>query len=234
MEKQNEDLKNISGNSSEEPKKSTLAELLEGYDGPAKIGANDGSGFIFCGPLKDLDPEDVNNELIGAAADGIKYQDERLDIIRRNGANLSAFFDKMISDAKRENKKELPPFHIGDYIAYLEKRVEKMAYHYAQAEELRDYIRKLKPFMKREVLDMYESIDPEDPDTMIVIVEGVERAEAWTTGEYKSDAFTARRNEKIVKGIKYRKEVLGNGDGSGSAGGNRAVRDGGRRRRVDP
>lgn len=202
MEKLNEDLKNISGSSSAEPKKSTLAELLEGYDGPVKIGANDGSGFIYCGLLKDLDPEDVNNELIGAA--------------------------------KRENKKELPPFHIGDYITYLEKRVEKMAYHYAQAEELRDYIRKLKPFMKREVLDMYESIDPDDPDTMIVIVEGVERAEAWTTGEYKSDAFAARRNEKIVKGIKYRKEVLGDGDGSGSAGSSRAVRDGGRRRRVDP
>lgn len=233
MEKLNENSKNTSGASSAE-RKSTLAELLEGYDGPVKIGAKDGSGFIYCGLLKDLNADDVNDELIGAAADGIKYQDERLDIIRRNGANLSAFFDKMISDAKRENKKELPPFHIGDYITYLEKRVERMAYHYAQAEELRDYIRKLKPFLKREVLDMYESIDPDDPDTMIVIVEGVERAEAWTTGEYKSDAFTARRNEKIVKGIKYRKEVLGDGDGSGSAGGSRAVRDGGRRRRVDP
>jgi hypothetical protein len=233
LEKLNENSKNTSGASSAE-RKSTLAELLEGYDGPVKIGAKNGSGFIFCGPLKDLDPEDVNNELIGAAADGIKYQDEQLDIIRRNGANLSAFFDKMISDAKLENKKELPPFHIGDYITYLEKRVEKMAYHYAQAEELRDYIRKLKPFMKREVLDMYESIDPDDPNTMIVIVEGVERAEAWTTGEYKSDAFAARRNKKILQGIRYRKEVLGDGDGSGSAGSDRTVRDGGRRRRVDP
>lgn len=234
MQKLNENSTSTSGNFSAEPKKSTLEELMEGYDGPVKIGAKGGSGFIYCGLLKDLNAEEVNDELIGAAADGIKYQDERLDIIRRNGANLSAFFDKMISDAKRENRKELPPFHIGDYITYLEKRVERMAYHYAQAEELRDYIRKLKPFMKREVLDMYESIDVDDPDTMIVIVEGVERAEAWTTGEYKSDAFTARRNEKIVKGIKYRKEVLGDGDGSGSAGGSRAVRDGRRRRRVDP
>lgn len=233
MEKQSESLKNISGASSAE-RKSTLDDLLEGYDGPVKIGAKDGSGFIYCGLLKDLNAEDVNNELIGAAADGIKYQDERLDIIRRNGANLSAYFDKMISDAKRENKKELPPFHIGDYITYLEKRVERMAYHYAQAEELRDYIRKLKPFLKREVVEMYESIDPDDPDTMIVIVEGVERGESWTTGEYKSDAFAARRNEKIVKGIKYRKEVLGDGDGSGSSSSGRTVHGGGRRRRVDP
>lgn len=232
MEKLNENSKNISGASSAE-RKSTLADLLEGYDGPVKIGAKDGSGFIYCGLLKDLNAEDVNDELIGAAADGIKYQDERLDIIRRNGANLSAFFDKMISDAKRENKKELPPFHIGDYITYLEKRVERMAYHYAQAEELRDYIRKLKPFMKREVLDMYESIDPDDPDTMIVIVEGNETGPAWTTSEYQSDQFAAARNEKILKGIKYRTEVLGYVD-SGSSSSGRTVHGGRRRRRVDP
>lgn len=230
MKKQNESSKTTSVESLTGREQSTLADLLKGYDGPVKIGAKDGSGFMYCGTMADLNPEDVNNELIGIAAESIQYQDERLSIVRRNGASLPAFFDKMIADARNANKATLPEFRIGDYLNYLEDRAKQLAFHYARGVELREYVKGLRPFMNRKVVDMYESIDKDEPDTMIVIVEGTENSAAWMTNEYKSEKYEAKRNEHILLGIKYRKEALG--DDSGSPGGGRIVRHGRGRWRV--
>lgn len=232
MQTQNEDSKNTSVACLTGNDNATLAELLKGYDGPVKLRAKDGSGFIYCGKIADIPAEDVNNELIGIAAESIAYQDERLNIIRRNGATLSAFFDKMVSDARNEGKATLPKFRIGDYLTYLEQRAEQLAFHYARGVELREYCKKLRPFMNRKVVDMYESIDPDEKDVMIVIVEGTENMPAWTTAEYKSEKFEAKRNEHILLGIKYRQEVLGENVDNGSSAAGGAVHGRGGRRRV--
>lgn len=214
MARQSTDLKNTCAESTERP--DTLAAVLKGCEGPVKIGTKDGAGFIYCGLPADLVPQDVDDEMIGEAAGNIQYQDSRLDIIRRNGANLSSYLDKLVKDAQREKKAELPEFSIGDYLKYLDDRIRRMRFHYAQGQALREYVRTYKPIMDRQVADMYESIDADEPDTMIIIVYGSEHGPAWTRSEYESDKFRAARSDKILAGIKYRKEVLG--DAADSAG----------------
>ena len=214
-------------------KKDTLADLLTGYDGPVKITTDRGGGFLYCGLIRDMKADDIDAELIGDAVETIETADKQLAQLQRNAGKPSVYFERIVRDAKLENKKQLPRFQIGDFISWMEKQAEQMGYYYKTAGELREYIRKLKPFLKREVVEMYESIDPDEPNTMIVIVEGNETGPAWTTSEYQSDQFTAARNEKILKGIKYRTEVLGYVD-SGSSSTGRTVHGGRRRRRVDP
>lgn len=215
MARRSTDLKNTCAESTERP--DTLAAVLEGYEGPVKIGTKDGAGFIYCGLPKDLVAQDVDDEMIGEAAGNIQYQDSRLNIIRKNGANLSSYLDKLVKDAQREKKAELPEFSIGDYLKYLDDRMRRMRFHYAQGQALREYARTYKPIMDRQVADMYESIDADEPDTMIIIVYGGEHGPAWTRSEYESDKFRAARNDKILAGIKYRKEVLGDADSTGDA-----------------
>lgn len=215
MTRRSTDLKNTCAESTARP--DTLATVLKGCEGPVKIGAKEGAGFIYCGLPKDLVAQDVDDEMIGEAAGNIQYQDSRLDIIRKNGANLSSYLDKLVKDAQREKKAELPEFSIGDYLKYLEDRIRRMRFHYAKGQALREYVRTYKPIMDRQVADMYESVDADEPDTMIIIVYGGEHCPAWTRSEYESDRFRAARNDKILAGIKYRKEVFGNADSTGGA-----------------
>jgi len=148
----------------------TVADLLT-LSGYVKLGTQKGSSFIFCGAIKDLDPEELGKEL----SDKL---DDLLGSAKRTLARVQAL--KLDWMTYTEFQKTNPtPAGFNKWVESKRKELARCeAYYYKLLAREGGY----PCIRKRRILDMYPSFVEED--TWIVIIEGEECGTAWTTEEY--------------------------------------------------
>jgi hypothetical protein len=173
----------------------TVSELI-GQDVKVKLGAQNGSAFVFCGNLKDVDICDVdeairNNYLITlkTAKDTIRcLKDKDLSYVSYEREMLKKIDNAKVrvQDEARllELIEQYTPTNLGyhHWVADINKRLE-----YAKTtrrrvnKKLNDYT----SIAERKIVDEYRSID--EANTLILLYEGTENGKAWTTHEYETE-----------------------------------------------
>lgn len=136
-----------------------------------KIGGD--SGFLYCGESADIDFDDIDRRVMLAKARTIENYRTRIDEINRALLSPEKAYDiyalKAYTKAKPYDK----------WLASMDE--EKKAKKERMAKVLTDMANYIK-MEDREVIDIYPSV-MEKAD--IVIIEGNEIGNAWTTNEYE-------------------------------------------------
>ena len=172
----------------------TLHELLEKEKGqPAKIGFR--SGFVFCGILEA--PEVMERLFEDQYRKDQRYFLQQINRIEKYLVNFTEIWNEMLKkdlEAELERLKKEPDTPAGTeakILNTLRRFVERREQAHKRAEDLlHDYVEEIhKPhYLKREVVDKYYSIDPEEePGTMIYIIDGMKSGRYYTSREYNND-----------------------------------------------
>lgn len=170
----------------------TLQELLEKEKGqPAKIGFR--SGFVFCGILED--PEVMERLFEDQYKKDQRYFLQQINRIEKYLVNFTEVWNGMLKkdlEAELDRLKKEPDTPAGTeakILNTLRHFVERREQAHKRAEDLlRDYNEEVhKPhYLKREVVDKYYSIDPEEePGTMIYIIDGMKSGRYYSSKEYR-------------------------------------------------
>ena len=164
----------------------TLTELFDNGVRNFKIGCKDGSGFVFCGGL-----ELGKIRALSAKAYSSAVREE----IRRREYVLNGDQNRMriIIEALKRNAtafieeygRTVPsPDQLVKWWMDAEKDAAKqLKYNQQRAKNLKNRIQSWKDYPYREVIEFYPSMT--EPNTMIIIIDGEEQANAWTTQEFK-------------------------------------------------
>lgn len=183
--------------------KSTIGSVLTGYEGPVRIGAKDGSGFIYCGNLADMNPNDIDDEITGRWADLVTFNERTVANYSKAGAPFRTYTADMVRDAQSTGQDELPEFSLAKYLAYVEYQYSKLRKAYKRLRDLQRFQATAKPIMKREVVETYESVG--ETDVLIIIVEGHEICEAWDASEYNKPEAAAKRTQYRASGRRVKR-----------------------------
>lgn len=182
--------------------KNTIGSVLEGYEGPVRIGAKDGSGFIYCGKLSDMNAKEIDDEIAGRWYDLVTLNQRTVANYSKAGAPFRAYTAGVVQDAQAAGRDELPEFSLAKYLEYIEYQYSKLRKSYKRLRDLEKYQADAKPIMKREVVEAYDSVG--EAGVMIVIVEGHELCEAWDASEYEKPDAEARRKAYRESGRRVR------------------------------
>ena len=167
-----------------------------------KLGAIDGSGFFFCGDLKDIDTEHLNETIINGLEKAIQSSERTLTQLKNTPTTYNEFKKNRIKaktsaiskTIAEQNNEPLTPEQIDEINEKFdisksahEKWKQKIRIKIRKTEKskaaLQKDINKFTSITNRKILAFYPSID--ERDTYICIIEGHERGFAWTTGEYE-------------------------------------------------
>lgn len=145
-----------------------------------KVGAKNGSNFIFCGPAKEL--EGVIDTL---EEKYLKQLDDYISSAKKNlNFNLNTFPTlESYSRSEFENSNGEDAGSFDGYIAAVNKHFEKINSCRKRLAMLNKRLEKRTNLRERKVLDVYNSIV--DQSTQIIIIEGHERGYAWDAKEYR-------------------------------------------------
>lgn len=170
---------------------------LEEYNFTAniKLGTKDGSGFIFCGrniPFDDLDVESVERRSMQIAD-----HNKRLTATEAKRKTPKPQYDKYVTaefDKYSNNTKNALSFDkwydLGEFqpyddwlIAFLDNLRKNEASLTNRKSLLIQELINYTKMKDRIVEEIYKSIT--EPNTLIVIIQGTEMGDAWTTEEYE-------------------------------------------------
>lgn len=161
----------------------TLAEFLNGFAGPVKIGTENGTSFVYAGPWPEMDADKVDAEIL-AHWEKIKQSRRAfMTAARKNPPTVAGYFDRIIAEAEENDADRLPAFSVSDFLANVEDYARKTAKAYASYKESLRELAGAKPIKERRVLDCYESTV--DDNMLIVIVEGCETLDIWDESEQR-------------------------------------------------
>lgn len=180
---------------------STLKEVIEQTDGNynVKVGTKDGAGFVYCGSIMEL------REGMGALENRIaaKYRTR----VKNAKAHLNQTFVDTPTLGKycKKQYKETGEFGtLEGYYASLPEYFEKLEKAKASLERAETALEKHIPFGDREIAEVYKSID--EPNTAIILVQGSETGDAWTTDEYKEKERREQEAQRLERRAGIRKE----------------------------
>lgn len=172
----------------------TIGELV-GTDLKVKLGAKGGSSFIYCGNMKEFDPEEMDRLIVTAYKRTLKNTNKIIRGLKNKDRSYEAYEKEMASKRRRsmqmykndplklsEAVKKYSPSEIGykKWGGDIERRLE---YNKQARRRLNALTKRHAPISTRKIIEMYKSID--EADTVIVIYDGAERGIAWTTAEGK-------------------------------------------------
>lgn len=186
----------------------TIEQLINTFDIKVKLGAKRGSAFVYCGRIGNLDVDGLDTAIVEGyklqiqkLKSSIKtnmerpkgYKDYKAEQERTLGRKLSALekeLEQKGETAKEEIRKEIEelkeeytPTRIGyrKWHNAITKRIETSK---RTKEKIEKRLENFTSIANREIVDIYKSIDEED--TFIVIYDGTETGNAWTTEEFES------------------------------------------------
>lgn len=167
----------------------TVEELTKSRIGCVKLGANHGSGFVFCGDLSEKAVKRADKELV----DGYKESKERF----RKSILFLTSQPLDYEHFERECKKlgESNPYR--DFHEWREAKLKEIDRRQKVVKALRAKIKNYKSIMTREVLEKYPSID--ERNTTIVLFEGSELGSYWTINECnEAHQATTQKKQKTA------------------------------------
>lgn len=162
----------------------TISELIERTDINVKLGAKDGSAFVFCGNIGDIDCDQLDErittsyeKIIRSATTrikGLKEKPKTFDEYKREQLRKKVIDEKDIDKFINQNGYKR-------WLADIKIRIQKLQ------ESKRRNRRKLDAFTTirgRKIVDIYESCT--EDGVYIVLYDGIETGSVWTTEEYVS------------------------------------------------
>lgn len=176
----------------------TVSELTRHKKMNVKLGAKDGSSFIYCGKLGELNTEELDTkfinhyERIGKEAERLiaylnkkpkdyaQYEMELYRKYRRKRASLIKD-QEPFDDAELREEFKATEEGYGKWLESIKMRIRGAEHTKENASEK---LKNFTPLGGREIVEAYMSID--EIGTVIVIYKGEEEGVAWTTKEYRS------------------------------------------------
>lgn len=173
----------------------TVGDLI-GRDIKVKLGAVNGSGFVFCGNLKDVDICDVDEAIRNQYQITLKIAKDTIRLLKDKDLSYEAYEREMlkkIDNAKKrmldekmlaETIEEYTPSKLGHHrwTADIRKRLE---YAKTSRRNVNAKLNNYTSIADRQIVDEYRSID--EANTLIMLYEGTETGRAWTTNEYETE-----------------------------------------------
>ena len=150
----------------------TVYELAQTDIGNIKLGAKGGSGFVFCGKSNALDIEKLNKQIIDKNEKTLAAAHDRYRIVRAKSASFNEYV----------NKNEDKRCTVEGYRLFLDDHFKKVKTVHKTLRTCIDRVENYTDLSGRKIEESYQSID--EKDTIIVLYEGSEVGEAWTTKEY--------------------------------------------------
>lgn len=171
----------------------TVGELV-GRNANAKIGAKDGSAFVFCGDLKTIDIDRVDEAIRNGYRATINNAESNIRHFTRKDKSYESYerecasqYNKLMKQYKNEPKRQkglkerYTPSKEG-YEKWKAEMARKIEVAKANRKEAKAKLRAFTTIIDRVIAESYKSIDEED--TMIYLFEGNETGYVWTTNEY--------------------------------------------------
>ena len=181
-----------------------LSDVLQKSPIKVKVGTKDGDGFMFCGRFTQEAIDDLDDEIIIKKAKQIAQCESNIGVLERQLTwdgyvyVMNRRFANAIKKAKREAenrgkaltdaeenllKKEYEPTEakFAENCVNTENKIERILKKERKiAKSLKNYV----SISERKIVESYASID--EPNTTIVLLEGREAGNAWTTEEYEN------------------------------------------------
>ena len=149
-----------------------------------KLGAADGSCFIFIGKKDELARNAKSYD--GLLSDRWKQREEKSHILyetdRLHPRTIEGYLASRFPRSTEESLDTAPVMSAEDLLEYLNQYFERLSRSFNYWKSIQRKARLLVPLMKRRVAEYYES-DPIVDDALIVLVEGYEQGTLWTVKE---------------------------------------------------
>lgn len=158
----------------------TVSELTSGNYGNIKLGANNGSGFVFCGDVSNIDVEQLDHIVIDHLCKAKKNAQIRVKRLKHKPIDY-------IDYEQYCARKRLRPSESG-YKLWLQNHTKEIKAARKSVRACNERLRNYSTIKDRPIVEVYESFTEEN--TKIVIFDGHERGFAWTTEEFeKADIY---------------------------------------------
>lgn len=176
----------------------TVKDLVDGYNFRVKLGANDGSAYIYCGTLEGVDISKLDeaimagyerakadaqrrlNALIGKNKD---YKGFEREYLRKRESKRKRFENKGMTLTDEDLEAEFP-INEGAYNVWKMQTAKDIKGIRFKVAKLQGQIDRFTSVGDRKVVEIYKSID--EKDTYIVHFKGRERGLYWTTKEFEN------------------------------------------------
>lgn len=149
-----------------------------------KLGAADGSCFIFIGKKDELARNAKSYD--GLLSAMWKHREEKSHILyetdRLHPRTIEGYLASRFPRSTEESLDTAPVMSAEDLLKYLNQYFERLSRSFNCWKSIQRKARLLVPLMKRRVTEYYES-DPIVDDALIVLVEGYEQGTLWTVKE---------------------------------------------------
>ena len=168
-----------------------ISELV-GRDVKVKLGAKDGSAFVYCGNLKDVDICDIDEAIRNAYQQSLQNAKDTIRLLKNKDLSYEAYEREMAKkydhvkkrvDKSRwaEFEEKYRPTNLGfhHWTADINKRLE---WAKTTRRRINAKLNNYTSIAERIIVDVYQSID--EADTLILLFDGTENGKAWTTNEY--------------------------------------------------
>lgn len=142
-------------------------------------------------------------------SDARKYLYSRINMCEKEKNSRKIAISNAVSYIREHENKSLPEIEIQKAIYALEKELDirQEKDHEKTVNNIARYTAELEkpPYLERDVLDVYDSVSPDEPGTKIIIVDGIKGGSYWTCGEMAKDKAMQRMIERV--GDEYAKDV---------------------------
>ena len=174
--------------------KATLREVLPEFEGyHIRIGYTNGSGFVFCGHCVEgiVSEIEAEQEFIRSEANRI-MKDTMGDYNFLDRIGLEGFCNREVEKSWKEFKARLvgrvfkPEYKMPDRAAMVSKYEKRMNVYKKAIEKYTWCLEHPNMILDATFVETYPSIDPEEPDTVIILVDGKLSGKYWNEKEYKN------------------------------------------------
>lgn len=176
-----------------------LTEVVKMHEGRVKVGTIDGGAFLYIGECSDLIDKltllDIEYEEKYETAVDRQWKGYRW-MLGKPGADATAYIKSLTRGCDEEELLNIEPT-IDGYLEFIDKRFKEIR---EKPDKVRTAIRRRDERVSlyhRKVVDAYPSIDAEEGEgTAILLIEGNESGEYWTTNEYEEGMRRKAKEEK--------------------------------------
>lgn len=160
----------------------TIEDLAGNLNLNVKLGANSGSGFIFCGDISTIDTAELNYLVITGYRNTIRDNEAIVRRLKAMDKSREGFARAMRIKQKKTGRK----YKLDDeaYNAWLTQINNDIKRANSARQRAKQKLAKFTPIDSREIVDVFKSIL--EPETVIMLYDGVETGRYWTTDEFKA------------------------------------------------
>lgn len=162
-----------------------------------KLGANKGSGFVFCGSAKDIDFDKIDADICDAYRQTIKNAEVTIKSIEERGKtydDYKNYVKRRNSSVTKGKKTRATEQGYQRWLSGMESRVKSAG---KTKEKTKRKLESFTTLRDRKLVEFFASIT--EDNTFVFVYEGEEAGDIWTTAEYVDTQRKNERRKKLMK-----------------------------------